>query len=135
MPTPTPDVDRRHGRCFPKALRRHKHLEREPRQVRRLLLRSLNVVRERAGMAGHHLLSLGFAAMCLLVAAILWMTVGKNSAAPQLPNLPRFAAAPPAARPAAVSSGALGVAAGQNLQGAINNANDRTAAAIAAGER
>jgi hypothetical protein len=85
-------------------------------------------------MPGHQLLALGMALACLLIAGLLWQTVGHGQLpAFSLPHLPAKPATVVASAPApatGVASGAFSVGAQRNLAGAINESNNRAAAAL-----
>lgn len=83
-------------------------------------------------MAKEQAITVAFAVVCLVIAAIWWASSGE-AARPHLTFHTAAAAkapAPPAPATVAVGTGAFGIAAQQNLAGSISGANDRAAAAL-----
>lgn len=86
-------------------------------------------------MAKEQAITVAFAVVCLVIAAIWWASSGEaarphltfHTAAAVKPPAPP---APPAPATVAVGTGAFGIAAQQNLAGSISGANDRAAAAL-----
>lgn len=77
-------------------------------------------------MTSHSLLSLGFAALCIVAAVFLWRATGSQPL--PLPHMPAFAHQPSA--PAARSGGSGALSGPRNLTAAINSSNERVAGAL-----